>query len=210
MKNKIIAVLSFIIMVVMSVSAFAEISFTDVTATDWYYDAVNYVNECKAMNGVGDNLFEPNNKMTRAMVVTVLARLANAKTDVLVTSSFEDVSFDTWYGLSVEWAKQNGIVNGVSETKFEPDTEITREQMCVMISNYLDYKNLSTPNTPKDKFADEDSISKWAYEAVQRLQYAGIVNGKDDNMFEPQGGATRAEFAQIIYNSRLGTIIEES
>ena len=218
MKTKLSFLVTALVLIFsLTLSAIAAPVFTDVQYGSWYYDAVMYTAENEVMNGVVDDCFAPETELTRAMVVTVLARLANAKTDVATTPSFEDVSFDTWYGLSVEWAKQNGIVKGVSETKFEPETNVTREQVCVMLSNFLDYLDLSTANTPKEDFADKDSISSWAIDAVLRLQYAGIVNGQTEEIdgteqyiFNPLGNTTRAEFAQIVYNSNLANVVDKS
>ncbi len=208
MKNRLIAVLTVVLLLCSSFSLFAAtpIVFEDVKYGDWYYDAVQYVSTNSVMVGISDSRFDPDGAMTRAMVVTVLARLAGAKTDVLVRSSFEDVSFDSWYGLSVEWAKQNGIVKGVSETQFKPLLPVTREQVCLMLSNYFDFLGLSTSNAQKEAFADEQQISPWALDAVIRLQRAGIVNGMENNNFVPRGGCTRAAFAQIVYNSNLASI----
>ena len=185
-----------------------NIGFPDVSVTDWFYDAVQYVSTNGVMIGVDTGEFAPDAQMTRAMVVTVLARLSNADINTVTESGFEDVPFDSWHGKYVGWAKQNGIVNGTSPTTFCPEDTVTREQVCVMLSNFLDLHNLSTSNVPRPSFADEADISYWAKLAVLRLQYAGIINGRGDNNFSPKDSTTRAEFAQIVTNSNLASIIK--
>ena len=190
----------------ISVSAFASVSFTDVDKDKWYYEAVEYVYTNGVMVGVTKTEFKPDATTNRAMVVAVLARLAKADFSDCTKTDFVDVPVDSWYGKSVIWAQKNGIVAGVDKTHFEPMKDITREQMCVMLSNFLDFMKLSTPNRTVEPFSDIDEVSSWAVKAVERLRKAGIVNGKENNTFDPQGNATRAEIAQIILSSRLADI----
>ena len=206
MKKVVVCTLSFVLCLLMSVSAFAIGDFTDVEEGKWYCEAVEYVYENGVMVGITDTEFGPNVATNRAMVVTVLARLAGADLSSYEQTDFVDVKVKSWYGKSVIWAKENGIVAGIDKTHFEPMTEITREQMCVMLSNFLDFMGLFTPNPEVEPFADIDQVSKWAVDDVVRLQKADIVNGKEGNKFDPKGSATRAEIAQIILSSRLADI----
>ncbi len=187
---------------------FKTASFPDVLITDWFYEAVQYAYTNGVMIGIDTGEFAPESEMTRAMVVTVLARLAGADIDVIEDSGFEDVPVTSWHAKYIGWAKTNEIVKGMSETEFCPDNKVTREQVCVMLSNFLDLLNLSTANRPQPHFNDEAEISDWAIDAVLRLQYAGIVNGREDNNFDPKASTTRAEFAQIVYNSNLANIVK--
>jgi len=102
---------------------------------------------------------------------------------------------DAWFASAVEWAADKGIVNGVGDDKFAPNAAITREQMVVMLVNYVRFKAYALPNAPAPEaaFADERSISGWAADAVATLHGTGIINGKQGNIFDPQGMATRAE-----------------
>lgn len=206
MKKKITTAVTLMMVLILSVTAFANINFSDVKYGDWYYEAVDYVNEYEIMIGISETEFKPDTEMTRAMAVTVLARLAHADTESITESTFEDIDIKKWYGPCVEWARTVGIVKGVSETEFKPDGILTREQVCLMLSNFFDYLKLSTSNAEKESFADEDEISDWARSAVIRMQRAGIVNGRTDNNFEPQGSCKRAEFAQIVLNSSLAQL----
>ncbi len=206
MKKIIISIVSLLLCFLMSVSAFAVGEFTDVEEGKWYYEAVEYVYENGVMVGVTDTEFAPDVATNRAMVVAVLARLAGADLSKCDATEFVDVKVNSWYGKSVIWAQKNGIVAGIDKKHFAPMQEITREQMCVMLSNFLDFMGLSTPNPEVEPFEDIDEVSKWAVEAVERLQKADIVSGKEGNKFDPKGSATRAEIAQIILSSRLADI----
>lgn len=206
MKKFFICATSLLLCLLLSVSAFAVGEFTDVDKDKWYYEAIEYVYKNGVMVGITNTEFEPNTTTNRAMVVAVLARLAKADLSECTKSDFVDVEVDSWYGKSVVWAHKNGIVAGIDKTHFDPMEDITREQMCVMLSNYLDFMSLSTPNPSVEPFADIDEVSSWAVEAVERLQRADIVSGKENNIFDPKGDATRAEIAQIILSSRLADI----
>ncbi len=175
-------------------------SFKDVKANNWYYNAVEFVAANNLFNGVGNGNFAPDNKMTRAMFVTVLGRLhgvqaANAKTQ------FTDVSSTAYYAGYVAWASKAGIVNGISATQFAPDANITREQICVMMVRYINYAKitLKTINKPIN-FADAAKISSFAKSAVAACQVGGIVNGRTGNVFDPHGTASRAEVATVLMN----------
>src|SRR5690606_33792325 len=109
-----------------------------------------------------------------------------------------DVADGQWYTAAVEWAADNGIVNGVSADLFDPHASLTREQMLVILFNYMNYKGVDIPQSQAQSFADESEISAWALEAVQALQGINIVTGKGNNMFDPKGTATRAEVATVF------------
>ena len=101
---------------------------------------------------------------------------------------------------AVEWAADKGIVNGTGDGdgKFNPETNVTREQMAVMLSNYIRYKQYVLPTETMAAFTDESSISSWAFEAVKMIQSSGIVSGRPGNIYDPSGMATRAEVATIF------------
>jgi hypothetical protein len=151
-------------------------------------------------NGIGDNLFNPDGTMTRAMFAAVLANIEGVDLSTYTTSRFTDVSVGTWYASAVEWAADMGIVNGVGDNRFNPDAEITREQMAVMLANYVWYKQYILPQGQTGTFNDEASISSWALNSVKIIQAAGIIGGRPGNVFDPQGTATRAEVATIFTN----------
>ena len=111
---------------------------TDVKKTDWFYSAVQYVAENDYMIGVSEDKFAPAMEMTRSMFVTVLARLEGVE-DESAKSNFKDVPDGTWYTQAVNWAAENGIVQGNGEGMFLPDALITRQDMCTMMARYVAY-----------------------------------------------------------------------
>ena len=112
--------------------------FTDIESGKWYKEAVDYVVSHELFSGMSDTKFEPNTSMTRAMFVSVLARVDGAVTSKKTKTKFSDVPSGKWYTGAVKWASDNGIVVGMSDTTFEPNTSITREQMCKMLYMMLE------------------------------------------------------------------------
>ena len=137
--TRLLAVLLAVVMVLPSVlipgMAAEATGFTDVPEGSWYGDAVNYVSEKGYMAGVGDNRFAPNDEVTRAMFVTILARITMAETDG-TASAFTDVPANKWYTGAVSWAAENGIVNGFPDGTFRPNSNATREQMAAIIARF--------------------------------------------------------------------------
>ncbi|PYE52448.1 S-layer homology domain-containing protein [Paenibacillus barcinonensis] len=172
--------------------------FMDTTMDDWFYSYVNCAYTYDLFNGTTSTTFAPGTAMTRAMFVQVLANLENINHADYTGSRFRDVSDGPWYTAAVEWAAEKGIVNGVSPDQFDPHSPMTREQMLVILYNYMEYKGYEIPESHSKSFADESEISSWALEAVQALREIGIVLGKPDNLFAPIATATRAEVATIF------------
>ena len=173
--------------------------FNDVKESDWYFDAVKYVNVNKLMGGTSASTFAPNEKLTRAMFVTILYRLENEpsiKSDV----KFNDVDENTWYTNAVAWAYENGIAYGVSEKDFAPNANITREQIATIMYRYSTYKSYSTKSSEISisSYKDADTISEFAFEAMEYAVESGLINGKTATTLNPKDNATRAEIAIII------------
>ena len=174
--------------------------YSDVSKDSWYKDNVDKATEEGIFNGVSDELFEPEAYVTRGMFVTALARMDKADTKGYA-KLFNDVLSDEYYSESIAWASANGIVNGVGDGKFAPDEFVTREEMSVMIYNYikLQYKSLLEDSSESNVvFSDDDKISSWAKDAVYALAKMGLLNGKGDGKFAPQDNVTRAEAATIL------------
>ena len=171
--------------------------FADVKSSDWYYDAVRFVSEQKLFGGMRESEFAPGISLSRAMLVTVLFRREGEPAAKAAT--FTDVAADAWYAKAVAWAAENGIVKGTSETEFAPDAPITREQLAALLYRYAEYKKYSgkTAEGAAD-FTDAGSVSAYAAPAVSWAAANGIVAGRDDGSFDPQGGATRAECAVVM------------
>ena len=113
--------------------------FTDVPANSWFKPYVDFVVEKEYFNGMSATIFEPDGNMTRGMFATVLARVHKAEINNNVETVFSDVPSGAWFTGSIAWANANGIVNGTSDTTFEPDVAISRQDICTMIQRYLNY-----------------------------------------------------------------------
>ncbi len=177
--------------------SFDETTFTDVNKDMWYYDGVRYVYEKSLMQGTG-NGFEPEAKMTRGMVVTVLYRMAKPEGGVN-THSFADVTEDKWYHDGVAWAASTGIAEGVSETEFAPDADITREQLALIIYRFAKIWGYDVSGASDiSGFSDAKDISEWALDAIKWANKTGILNGTSKTTLSPKGVATRAQVAAIL------------
>ena len=155
--------------------------FTDVADDFWGKEAIDAVVEQGLMTGTSETTFAPNATTTRAMLMTILARMDGVDT----TGS------DPWYAKGMEWAVAEGISDGTN-----PEATITREQLAVMLYRYAGSPESS--GTALD-CADADQISDWAYMAMHWAVSNGIISGKGNDTLDPQGSATRAEVAQMLY-----------
>ena len=193
--KKTLAILMILALVLaLPVLAEGEESYRDVPADAWYARAVEYCAARGLMQGVGDGVFNPGGGTTRAMVVTVLYRLAGTPARQ-TAEPFPDVAADSWYAESVVWAALAGITTGRTDGTFGPDVPITREDLAVFL-----WRSLGCPAalTADEPFTDEAEISAYALEAVRWAKAAGIVNGMEDGSFAPRKGATRAELATVL------------
>ena len=180
-----------------------ENPFTDVDINAWYSKPVSYAIYHNIFSGMSPTTFEPNSSMTRAMFVTVLGRLDGAVNDKNKGTVFTDVPTGEWYSGYIAWAAENKIVSGTSPTTFAPNSNITRQEMCVIMNNYCKYAGITlTPQVEKKTFLDSQDVAGWAKNAVEICQLAGLVTGKTETKqgvyFEPLGKATRAEVATIL------------
>ena len=175
-------------------------SFDDVKTGDWFYTEVTDMANKGYINGVSDKLFAPNQALSRAMLVTILYRMDGAKA-TSTASTFSDVVKDSWYEKAVDWAAANGIVNGYSSTLFGPDDLVTRQQMAAILWRYAQYKGLdvSANGTVMPSFPDRDQIASWAGEAISWAYSRGVMTGRSGGMLDPNGNATRAEAAVMLY-----------
>ena len=177
--------------------AFTETTFADVEKDDWHYEAVKYVYENDLMHGTG-NGFEPESKMSRAMLVTVLCRMANSES-AENTHSFADVPEGLWYSDAVKWAASNGIISGISKSEFAPDSDITREQMALIIYRFAKIQGYDVSNAADlTSFTDADEVSDWAIEALSWASKTELVKGTNESTLSPKATATRAQVAAIF------------
>lgn len=188
MKKKLLAILLTVCMVLsMAPAALAADSvFTDVNAGDWFAEEVKYVYDNGLMNGVGDNAFDPSGTVTRAMVWTTLARLDGVDT----------AGSDPWWLAGQQWAMENEISDGTMATE-----NITREQLVTMIWRYAKYIDMDVSegeDTNILSYTDAFDVNEWAISAMQWACAVGIINGIDGTL-QPQGDASRAMLAAILY-----------
>lgn len=165
----------------------------------WAKGKIEYVTREGIFNGTGSDKFSPDEPMTRAMVVTVLGRVAGVKPEGR-TTSFTDVPSGAYYEEYVAWAVENGIAKGVSETEFNPNRNITREELAVMFANYIKYTGKDYGEIEEIEYNDNDDISTWAVDAVKTLKSYNVMKGNAENNFLPKAVATRAEVAVVFYN----------
>ena len=176
--------------------------FTDVAEDAWYHDYVYDLVYRGVVNGMTATTYEPEGKLTRAQFVKLLAcSLADAETLKTYEGKhpFKD-SEGHWAEAYIAWAKDKGIVEGVSATEFDPEAPITREQMATIFGRYALKQGIELPKdaAPAQSFPDADKISEYAREFVELMRIAGILNGYEDGTFRPQGNATRAEAAKLF------------
>lgn len=176
--------------------------FTDVPEDAWYHDYVYDLVYRGVVNGMTATTYEPNGTLTRAQFVKLLAcSLADAET--LKTYEGQHPFTDSeghWAEAYIAWAKDKGIVEGVSATEFDPEAPITREQMATIFGRYALKQGIELPKdaAPAQSFPDADKISEYAREFVELMRLAGILNGYEDGTFRPQNTATRAEAAKLF------------
>jgi len=171
--------------------------FDDVAKSAWYYKAVEYVAENGIMSGVSAREFAPNAGFSRAMLAQTLYAMSGKPT-VKVEGTFADVAANAWYADAVNWAAEKGYVSGVGDGKFAPDASITREQMALILYRYAGSPDAS--GMVLREFADGDSVSAYAVDAIRWAVHEGLISGMENNTLAPQGTATRAQVAQILMN----------
>ena len=177
-----------------------DLPYIDVTYDNWYYSAVEFVHNNNYMTGTTPNkVFSPNEKLTRAMLVTILHRMEGQPYQS-GTSKFPDVQ-DTsaYYYVAVKWATANNIVSGYDNGNFGPNDLITREQLAVMLNSYCKYKGeYKSTIADYSKYRDSDKISEFAKWGMNWAVGSGVITGTNEGYLNPQGTATRAEAAAML------------
>ncbi len=177
-------------------------TFSD-TQGHWAEASIDSVSDLGLFQGTG-NLFLPEDTMTRGMFITVLARLAEGQgltVDTAGTNNFTDVDADAYYSGYVTWATENQIASGMSDSKFAPDAAVTREQMCVLLVNFLNWAQVDVVEGDGVSFVDQSSISGWAVTATAIAQGLGLIQGvavEGGMAFQPQNSATRSAVATVF------------
>ena len=169
--------------------------FEDVPVGEWYYDDVTYVWQEGLMQGISDTQFGPALTANRAMVVTLLYRMDGAEL-CPEESSFEDVPAGSWYHAPVEWALENGITTGVSQTEFAPDRSVIREQFVTFLHRYAGEPE---PAALPEALVDWDTVSVYARNAMAWALQTGLLKGYEDGTVRPLRELNRAELAVLMH-----------
>ena len=184
-----------------------ELPFTDVANTSWYFSAVSEAYAEGLMSGTSDTTFSPSGSTTRAMIVTMLYRMAE-EPEVTEAASFSDVAEGKYYTDAVAWANANGIVTGYEDGTFAPNQAITREQLAVILYRYAQFmKEDTTATAALDQFSDAASVGGYAADAMSWAVAEGIVTGMTDGTLSPKTGASRAQVAVMLV--RFGDLISQ-
>ena len=187
-----------ILLVTLAVMSISATKWTDVPDDAWYTSAVVKANELGVMNGTSDTTFAPLKNLSRAEYVAILFRLAEGEANLPFT--FTDVPADAWYAQYVGWAEQAGVITGYGNAEtFGGTALITREQLMLMTSRFMDYMGIGFANSNDAvEFGDADKISSWAAIGVEATRKAALITGDANGKFNPQAPATRAEIATIV------------
>lgn len=168
----------------------------------WSKSSVLYMAQHGYVNGIDSLHFAPDDKVTRAMFVTVLGRVAGVNTASYGSSQFVDVNISDWYGPYVAWAASVGVVTGYDSQHFAPNDYITREQMAVILVRFMNAMNINvSPTNAPITFTDSAAIDSWATDAVAKTQTMGIINGIADGSgyaFKPLDTAVRGQMCAVI------------
>ena len=171
--------------------------FLDIAPNAWYKDAVQYAYDSGLMTGVSANEFAPEATTTRAMIVSMLARLEGVES--AESAGFTDVAANDWYATAVNWAAASGITSGTGDGNFSPNTAITREQLAAILMNYAQYKGQDvSARATLDTYNDATAISSWANDVMSWAVAEGLLTGVTNDQLQPQGNATRAQVAAIL------------
>lgn len=169
----------------------------------WAKDDVELLAAKQIVLGVSDTSFAPNGKITRAEFLALLVRAMGLKTETDPTAqTFADVPANAWFAPEVAAGVKAGLASGVTEERFDPNAQVTREQMAFMLANALtlagEPAKASGSNGARASFSDEEQISPWARSAAERIAAAGIMRGAADGRMRPEAFATRAEAAATL------------
>ena len=184
-------------------------SFTDVPDGKWYTNAVLFCRNNGYMTGVSADRFGTNDQITRAMLVTVLYKIAGGASDPNAVpvcdepqNPFQDVPENKWYTSAVNWAYKNGLATGISNGTFAPNEYATREQIVTFLRKFAEkfLPNIDTDaRASLEGYTDVKKKTYWATESLQWAVANGIISGRSNAILAPKDNATRAEFAQMIY-----------
>jgi len=180
------------------VRAAQDAPYSDVGIRDWYFQSVTFCTELGLMNGTGQGQFAPAGSINRAMFVTILHRLAGSPD--AAPSGFSDVPAGSFYADAVDWAAEQGIVQGTGGGTFSPERSILRQDMACMLARYLIGidAELLRGDACEQYFVDMDLVSDYARDAVELMRRTGLFRGDEASNFRPLDTANRAEAATLF------------
>ncbi|WP_258359314.1 S-layer homology domain-containing protein [Moorella sulfitireducens] len=186
-------------------AVFAGKTFADIQG-HWGQDDIEQMADMDIAGGVSSGSFDPNGNVTRAQFAAFLIRCMGIKEATPAEASFKDVNPNSWYYGVVEAAKAEGLVGGYSDGTFRPDQNITREEIAAMVVRAMTRSGvyITADDAALAAFADRDTVSAWAKEAVAQAVKAGIARGRADNCFAPKENATRAEAVVMLKRMLAG------
>lgn len=173
--------------------------FSDVTESNtgkWSANSIDFMSANELVTGTAAKTFSPNQTMTRAMLVTILYRVADKPSVKNVSNPFTDVKAGTYYYDAVLWAYKNNIVTGTSNTTFNPNGAVTREQIAAILYRYAGSPRV---NASLKGYSDQNKVSTYATTAMEWAVKNGIITGKSATTLDPTGKGTRAEVAVMLH-----------
>ena len=174
--------------------------FTDVDASQWYKNAVEYSVANNLFSGISETLWEPDTSLTRAMFVTVLGKYEGVDISKYTTCEFGDVPDGEWYTVYTQWAFETGLVAGTGNGNFSPNVPITRQEMAVIFYKYVESKGVSVTvsDSAFKAFPDSSEADSWAVTALTWATGKHIMNGDNLGKLVPLGTASRSQAAQVF------------
>lgn len=177
-----------------------EPPFGDVNPDDWFFEAVMYLFGREIMAGTAPGRFDPHVNITRGMVAQVLYNLEGRPDVTGMPNQFNDVLPGIWYTDAVIWADAHNVMIGFGDDTFRPSDHITRAHLVLSLSRYADFAGIELPFLlAYTGFADSADVRSYAVEAIERFYESMLIIGRPQNIFDPQGYATRAEMALMLY-----------
>ncbi len=173
-------------------------AFKDLNPNEWYAAGIRYVLEHGIMSGMGDGTFAPSGKITRAQLATILWNMEK-RPGVSYKPDFTDIKDDDWFTGAIRWAVSKKLMSGVGSGKFDPNGELSREQLATILYRYAETKGKGFGGVISFKlnFPDAGKVEEWAVEPFCWMVFNGIMNGKD-GMLAPKDSTTRAEIATVL------------
>lgn len=176
-----------------------SLPYEDVSDQHWAYADILYASQWGLLQGREDGNFHPEDALTRAEFVSILARVGNVQLSRYPGSDFQDVAESAWYAQAVNWAHRMGVASGVGNGRFDPGGAVTREQMATMSYQFLKSMGITYGNDNTVlPYSDADSISDWALDAVKAMYTSKLITGREDGSFDPFAPTSRAEAAAMI------------